>query len=63
MKHLQNISINEYETVNSEDLNLSSYIYAKIHWVAMKAKLKETNWGKIIKTVNTGHLGNCLLSR
>ena len=47
------LSINKHESTESEDTNLSSYIYVKADWVALRAKLREINWTDILKNYTT----------
>ena len=47
-----NFTINEYNPVESEGTNLSSYNYLKADWVSLKAKLREINWNDILENCN-----------
>ena len=41
------------KTTESEDINLSSYVYVKADWVSVKAKLRQINWSDILQKCTT----------
>ena len=47
------VCIKMHEPTESVDTNLSSYIYVKADWVALKAKLREINWSDILQKCTT----------
>ena len=47
------ITIKEQRVEDSQQTNLSSFNYLKADWIAIKAKLRELNWGEILKNFET----------
>ena len=47
------ITIKEQRVEDSQQTNLSSFNYLKADWIAIKAKLRELNWGEILKNLET----------